>query len=192
MGIREKVIAEKASEGDRNALLQIWNLWSPGVKVFLNNNGSLNETDREDLHQEIMGQVFRSLKTYKSSYAFSTWIYTIARNKVIDWQRKKIIRPEVLGASQLVSEEKELFSRLEGTYSSPESTLIQDENIRSVRNFIKHQSDKDRQILFLTCYEEMSGRETAKILGIPRETVRDRLKKLKKKLKEEIYENVQS
>lgn len=42
----------------------------------------------------------------------------------------------------------------------------------------------DRQILFLTCYEEMSGRGAAKVLDLPSSTVRDRLKYLKKELEE--------
>lgn len=43
----------------------------------------------EDLLQEVFTNVFGKLSTYNPKYAFSTWLFNIARNRCIDHLRKE-------------------------------------------------------------------------------------------------------
>ena len=42
----------------------------------------------EDICQEVFITAYNKLNTFKYDYAFSSWLYTIARNKCIDYGRK--------------------------------------------------------------------------------------------------------
>ena len=51
-----------------------------------------NQTISNDLTIEIMGKAFINLKSYNFKYAFSTWIFTIAKNHCIDYLRKNNLK----------------------------------------------------------------------------------------------------
>ena len=50
--------------------------------------------DIEDILQEVFVKVYRYLNDYDNSMTFSTWIYQITRNTVIDEIRKRKSRPQ--------------------------------------------------------------------------------------------------
>lgn len=47
------------------------------------------ETETEDLLQETFAKMFNNLSSFNPRYAFSTWLYNIARHSCIDYLRKK-------------------------------------------------------------------------------------------------------
>ncbi|MCD4654471.1 sigma-70 family RNA polymerase sigma factor [bacterium] len=56
---------------------------------------SCRSRDRaEDLYQETFFRVVRSAGNYKTSASFRTWLFTIARNLLIDEHRKTLTRPQ--------------------------------------------------------------------------------------------------
>jgi len=190
MNIKDRTLFIRASEKDAKAVRELWNKWSPKISIFLRNSYGLGDEDREDLHQEIMSKIYNSLASYKQTYSPATWIYTIAKRTVIDWRRKNKSNLKIVGESQLEVSQHYYYSHIPGKYSDPEKIFMQNEDVSLIREFISSQKEKDRQILFLVCYEGLSGRAASRILDIPAETVRDRLKKLKKDLQEEIDETL--
>ncbi|RYE34277.1 MAG: RNA polymerase sigma factor, partial [Sphingobacteriales bacterium] len=50
--------------------------------------------DRKDLEQEIIIQLWKSLKNYKKEFKLSTWIYKIALNVAISYYRRDVKRKE--------------------------------------------------------------------------------------------------
>src|ERR1700748_420918 len=49
-----------------------------------------NGTDREDLAQEIIYQLWKSGNSFNAEYKFSTWMYRIALNVAISFYRRKL------------------------------------------------------------------------------------------------------
>ena len=47
----------------------------------------------EEVTQEVFLKAYRFLPSYQPQYAISTWLWTIARNTVIDWTRSQYARP---------------------------------------------------------------------------------------------------
>ena len=47
-----------------------------------------NQDLAKDLTIEALGKAFKKLNLYVPDYAFSTWLFTIARNNCIDYLRK--------------------------------------------------------------------------------------------------------
>ncbi len=47
----------------------------------------------EDITQEVFVKVWRNLKKFDKNKKFKTWIFTIAKNACLDWQKKKKTLP---------------------------------------------------------------------------------------------------
>lgn len=181
MSIKNRRILQAAALGNSEAIQSIWQIWSPKVLIFMKNQNEISLSDAEDLHQEVMAKVFQSLSRYNPFYSPATWIYTIASRTLSDWRRKERIQIKV------VRESSDQFpTEFKSPYKSPEEETIDREQISLVRDFIESQNPNDRQLLFLVCYEGLSGRKAAALMGTPPGTARDRLKKLKKELEEKL------
>ena len=50
-------------------------------------------TDREDLHQEILCQLWRSLPSFRGDAGLGTWVYRVALNTALTWTRNRRRRP---------------------------------------------------------------------------------------------------
>jgi RNA polymerase sigma-70 factor (ECF subfamily) len=81
-----------AARDDPAAFKPVYDKWLPRVyRYFYFRVG--NEKDAEDLTSQVFLQVCEALPRYRISARFSTWLFTIAHSRVVDFYRKK--RPEI-------------------------------------------------------------------------------------------------
>jgi RNA polymerase sigma-70 factor (ECF subfamily) len=59
-----------------------------------------NRADAEDLVQDVFIKMFRALHTYSRKSSFRAWLYRIARNRVIDFIRRK--KPSAIDIDEVV------------------------------------------------------------------------------------------
>jgi RNA polymerase sigma-70 factor (ECF subfamily) len=103
----------------------------------------------EDLFQEVWIRVLRSGSQYNGKARFDTWIFTIARNLVIDLSRKRVMASlDEMREGGDASEVATVLLTLEPTY---------------------------REVLTLRFHEEMSLEEIAMVTHAPLSTVKSRL-----------------
>ncbi len=77
----ESELIEKLIKGDESAYKELFDLYK--TKVFNTAAGFLtNESDAEDVTQEVFIQIFRSVKHFKERSKLSTWIYRIPSQSV--------------------------------------------------------------------------------------------------------------
>ena len=133
-----------------------------------------------------MLKIYRSLDRYNPLYAPATWIYRIAGNTLTDWRRKVfgLRESQILNSTDNGRDER--INGIPDNSPTPEGLYLIRERDEAVREFLNRQEERDRQILFLTGFEGLSGRAAARVMGIPPDTLRYRLKILKKKLEEEL------
>ena len=128
-----------------------------------------NISDAEDILQEIYLIAFKNFPQLNNRNSFEYWILGIARNKCNDYFRKKAkyfeIPIEELNELQLISTR---FGYIEN-------------NI--VNDVIETLADKDKQILYLFYWKELSQLEIARKLNIPIGTVKSRLYTAKQNFK---------
>src|SRR5258706_14865779 len=60
-----------------------------GIIFKICNSYCSNKTDREDLAQEIIYQLWKSGNSFNTGYKFSTWMYRVALNVAISFYRKE-------------------------------------------------------------------------------------------------------
>lgn len=125
--------------------------------------------DADDVLQEVYAAAYDRFPQLKNKDVFKAWIISIARNKCVDYFRRKEIRREVL-VDQVP--EDNLCS---GRAIAPE--------VGAVRETFRLLGEKDREILYLYFWAELTQAEIAKRLCIPVGTVKSRLHAAKQKFK---------
>ena len=82
-----------ARSGDEAAFAVLWRRWQPPLLRYLR---VLAAPVADDLASECWLQVVRRLASFTGDEAgFASWLFTIARNKVLDWRRHENRRPTV-------------------------------------------------------------------------------------------------
>lgn len=120
-----------------------------------------SKTDADDVLQEIYLTAYQKFPQLKNKDSFKAWIISIAKNKCNDYFRKKAARLEI--PIEELSEKELTDSR----YGVTEAY--------AVREILDLLGNKDKQILYLYFFKDMSQSEIAKRLNVPLGTVKSRL-----------------
>ena len=135
------------------------------------------DKEAEDVLQETLWQIYRSLPTYRSE-GFKTWITRIAVNKAIDWNRKqrRLAGRETSG----LPEEAEM-SRGRIQHDQPvEEALLRKEKKADIAAVLEELPDKYRSVLYRYYIEDQSYQEIAEAESLPVNTVAARLHRAKR------------
>jgi RNA polymerase sigma-70 factor (ECF subfamily) len=126
----------------------------------------------EDLFQEVWIRVLRRGAQYNGKARFDTWIFTIARNLVIDLSRKRTMAS--LDEMRDGGEDERPFEIVqEGP--SPLEQFQYRENAAELATVMLTLEPSYREVLTLRFHEEMSLEEIATVTHAPLSTVKSRL-----------------
>jgi len=132
--------------------------------------------DRDDLFQEIVGQLWTSFAKYDRSRKFSTWMFRVALNVAIDFRR----RQQRQGRETATLDDRALAGPARATHDATKQ-----EQLRELTELLERQSDADRAILLLFL-EGHSYREIGEVLGTSESNVGTRLNRLKTSLRQSV------
>jgi len=118
--------------------------------------------DRRDLYQEILLQAWRSYKKFKGNSKFSTWLYKVSLNTVLNYRKKK--KP----LEQLDE------SRIDGQIQNQ----TKKENHEILYYLIKQLEEVDRMLMTLHL-DGYSNPEVAEITGMSLNNVGVKIPRLK-------------
>lgn len=127
-----------------------------------------------DLSQEIFVKIYKNLHKYSPNHKFSTWVITISTNHTIDFCRKK--RPETVPL-----EDSEFY--LSHTPSA-ENSYIAAERSSAINKALLSLPDKYLTPMIMYHREGLKYNEISEALGIPLSTVKNRIYRARKQLKE--------
>jgi RNA polymerase sigma-70 factor (ECF subfamily) len=130
--------------------------------------------DRKDLEQEIMIQLWQSLKNYDSNYRLSTWLYKVCLNVAISHYRKERKRSD--GREPL---DGPIFKIAEDS----QDVDVTSERTQLLYTFI-NQLDKLNKAVILLHLEGLGHREIADVLGISESNVGTKIHRIKTLLKQ--------
>jgi len=85
----EDLIVQRAQKQDPEALSKIYEMYFDKIYRYLAVR-IRNEAEAEDLTQQVFMKVLQSISSYKSQgVPFSSWIYRIAHNQMVDFMRQQ-------------------------------------------------------------------------------------------------------
>ena len=126
----------------------------------------------EDFFQETWIRVLERGSQYDGRHEFSTWLFTIARNLVIDDLRRK--RPATLDSLLDVDGAAPFDLPATGQPSAFDATVQREQN-EQISAGMQHISAEYRESLLLRFQEGMSLEEIATVTGAPLGTVKSRI-----------------
>jgi RNA polymerase sigma-70 factor (ECF subfamily) len=147
-----------------------------------------DQTEAEDLAQNVFVQVFKSAARYQTTAKFSTWLYTIARNLCLNEIRRRSRHPaESLDAPHPDQEDQPKHQFEDTKNFSPPEKLLQGELVIKIEEAIAALPENQRTALLLCRQDELSYEEISEVLGCSlsatkslihrgRETLKERLK----------------
>jgi RNA polymerase sigma-70 factor (ECF subfamily) len=122
--------------------------------------------DREDLAQEIVVQLWRSFPRFDGRSKFSTWMYQVALNVAISYQRSEIVR-----ARYVISDEAQILDAVDQTNDEPQEVGL-------IYEFIDSLNPLDRALVLLYL-DGNSHQEISQVLGISTSNVATKMSRLK-------------
>ena len=142
---------------DDEAFIALYNKFFPLVyKRIYAQIKDFSATD--DIVNEIFMKVALNLEKYDRKFAFSTWIFAIARNTMADYFRRQNRSREVC-----LNEFCELESPIG---EQPAEKLVSDETIEDLLRAMGKLADRQRKILELKYWSELVNVEIAEIMNL--------------------------
>lgn len=145
-----------------------------------------NETDAEDITQEVFWKAFRALPHFREQSSLQTWLFRIATNLCRDWHRRRQREGLWLRFGDSDGEQERPCVDLPDTRSDPQHLVLQRELSEVLQHAILLLPMPLREVVVLHDIEAMPYEQVAQILGIPLGTVKSRLFYARARLRESL------
>lgn len=149
---------------------QVYSLHSGPLFHFVK-NWLADTHEASDIVHETMLEVWRRADRFQGRSSLKSWIFSIARNKSIDRNRK----------SSRVSYTDEMPDMADDV-PNPMEALAVSQDAATLKRCIAKLSETHRRMIHLAFYEDLSYREISDIEGCPVGTVKTRILHAKKLL----------
>ena len=135
----------------------------------------LNNVDlAQELTIEAFGKAFSKLHLYSEKYAFSTWLFAIARNNSIDYLRKN--RASIKSIEDFKKNTSSIdISELQSDQKSPETIFISKQKLQIINELIDKLNSKQKELIKMRYLKEYSIKEIADIKSLKVNTVKVQL-----------------
>ena len=169
---RDSLLVQKAIAGDQKAYSELMSLYWNTIEKILSLKLASRE-DVEDLAIATFSKAFDKLESYNDSFAFSTWIQTIANNTLIDFFRKK--EQKTVSIDQEKEDEESIGIDVVDSSLDPEGNLIRKQKNKHIAGMVQSLKPHYRDLIIMRYLDEMSYVEISKKLNMPLGSVKAKL-----------------
>ncbi len=176
----EQELLSRLAEGDQYAFEQLY--LSYGPKIYRKILQLVKQTAiAEELLQDVFVKIWEKRKALDNRKSFKSYLYTIAKNLVVDLFRKAALDRQML--EKFIIDNTELHYPFEPVedHGAQSNTIIQ--------KALETLSPRRKHIYTLIKLEGKSYEEVAELLGISTSTINDHVVKATKSLKAYFDEN---
>jgi RNA polymerase sigma-70 factor, ECF subfamily len=155
----DQTIIEQIMNGDKQAYTMLVKRYQQ--KVFQLTMGFLhNSDDAADLAQEVFIKVYQKLSSFKGEAQFSTWLYRIAVNMSINFQRKRKFQ----SFFRRIENEKESL-QIAGE-NDADQQMMKDEQKKILKTVLDQLPANQRKAIVLSHYDDLSNNELAEVMQL--------------------------
>ncbi|MBI2829683.1 MAG: sigma-70 family RNA polymerase sigma factor [Chloroflexi bacterium] len=150
----EENLVRRAQQQDEAAFTRLYEKYS--VKIYRYVVVKIgNSTEAEDITQQVFLNAFKSLPSFKwKGQPFSSWLFRIAHNQIVDYLRKKTKR-----VTEPLMEETTAGGK------DPGDIVERQMSIEQLVAATKHLTKAQQEVISLRFASELSVAEVAKIMG---------------------------
>lgn len=171
-------LIERAAEGDSAAFSTLYQEHLDPIYRFVQYRVN-NKEDAEDLTQTVFMKAWKSLPNMREgSVVFSSWLYTIARNTVIDyWKKKRNVR---------IEDEETFFSSIPDARPIASAQVEIADDVQLLKRAMSALSTEQRALVTLRFLEDRTTEEIAATMKKNPAAIRAMQYRAIKALKEEM------
>jgi len=159
----EQLVAHvrSAQRGDAGGLERVSAVVKPMLEAFLLRS-TLDKTLTDELVQETLMQMIKSLATLEKPESFRSWLFRIATNKLYEHQRRRV----PMNFSRLGHSAEAMMEEIsDGKASYGSAAMCQKELAQAALDAMAALKEVQRQIVSLRCFEDLSFGEIAESVG---------------------------
>jgi len=160
-GMGDEELVVQVGQGDERALSELYDryarpVYATGVRLLGDSHMA------EEPVQDTFTNVWRGAASFDPKRArFSTWLYRLTRNRAVDLNRRRRVRPLSAGEEPL---------RNVSGGPEPEASV----DLWDVAGALSRISAEHREVLNLAYFEGLSQREISQRTGVPLGTIKSR------------------
>jgi RNA polymerase sigma-70 factor (ECF subfamily) len=184
-GLSDETLIARYARGDTGAFTALYRRHELRIWRYLERNMGSRAT-AEELMQEVWFAVARDAERYRPTARFTTWLFTIARNRMVDALRA---RRAHLSLDAVAHESETVLERLTADPGAgPLAAAEARDRAAALRLALAQLPPEQRDALLLQLEGDLSVEEVATITRASFETVKSRLRYARTRLRELLSE----
>jgi RNA polymerase sigma-70 factor (ECF subfamily) len=176
----------RVKRGDRAAFAELVDKYKQPVMNFIFRR-LRDETEAEDLAQNVFLQVYKSRGRYKQTAKFSTWLFTIAHNLCLNELRRRSRHPaESLEETHTENEEQPPRQFEDKSQTAAPDNVLHSELAQKIDEALHELPENQRSAILLCRQEDLSYEQIAKILRCSLSATKSLIHRGRETLKEKL------
>ena len=162
----DNLFVKRYLDGDQNSLKLLIDKYTPVIYNFSSRFVGVDQA--KDVTQEVFIKVWKNIKRFdKEKAQFKTWIFTVSRNTITDYLRKKKTIP-----FSNVLEEDLIEENIKDEADLPDEVSQKLQDKEMLLKVLEEIPILYREVLILHYQEDLTFREIGEVLGKPLNTVK--------------------
>ena len=177
--MKEELLLEKARQGDQEAFGELVRLYEKKVYA-LTLRMCKKPDDAAEAAQEAFLAAWQGLKFFRGEASFSTWLYRLASNACVDLLRKEQRHKAAAGPSL---NDADTYIEVADDAATPQELAERSELREQIEEGLQSLSPEHREVLILRELHQLSYDEIAQTLDLDTGTVKSRISRGRKALR---------
>ena len=176
------LLVNQAKDGNRSALARLVDQFHSDVFRMVCYRVR-SRSDAEDISQDVFLKAFQKISTVKDAARFRGWLFSIALNRIRDFQRKKRFRSlfkveeENIDSQPPVETESDELEALEH--------VLKEDFWRQIRAMLDKLSKMEREVFLLRFFDQLNLNEIAGVMKKNESTIKTHLYRALAKFRKE-------